>query len=109
VVVQATERLSLAPGFSRVNPVVIKIKPVSTGFLRLKAVETAFRWFSTYNTGLKPGANETSSRIVQEMKYIPGNLAAVLEVKRVLRMTWSVTHFFSGKGPYLSAVSPAWS
>jgi hypothetical protein len=26
------ERLLLAPGFSRVNPVIMRIKPVSTGF-----------------------------------------------------------------------------
>jgi hypothetical protein len=42
------ERLSLAPGFSRVKLVVT----------RIKAVKTAARRFSTIITGLKPGANE---------------------------------------------------
>jgi hypothetical protein len=68
------ERLLLAPGFSRVNPVVTKVKPVLTGFLCPKAVETAIRRFSTDNTGLKPGANETSSRVVQKMKNTPAIL-----------------------------------
>jgi len=53
------ERLSLAPGFSRVKLVVTRIKPVSTGFpAHRKAVKTAARRFSTIITGLKPGANE---------------------------------------------------
>jgi hypothetical protein len=52
------ERLSLAPGLSRVKPVVARIKPVSTGFLHPQAVKTALRLFSTIITGLKPGANE---------------------------------------------------
>jgi hypothetical protein len=51
-------RLSLAPGFSRVKPVVTRTKPVSTGYPAPEAVKTAFRRFSTIITGLKPGANE---------------------------------------------------
>jgi len=50
-------RLSLAPGFSRVKPVVTRTKPVST-VTCAEAVKTAFRRFSTIITGLKPGANE---------------------------------------------------
>jgi hypothetical protein len=50
------EYFLLAPGFSRVNPVITEIRPVSTGFL--EAVETAPRWYSIVITGLKPGANE---------------------------------------------------
>jgi hypothetical protein len=53
------ERRSLAPGFSRVNPVIIGIKPVSTGFpcaqKPLKRLPDGLRQSST---GLKPGANE---------------------------------------------------
>jgi hypothetical protein len=61
-------RLSLAPGFSRVNPVI----PDKTRFnglsLHAKAVETASRWFANVVTGLKPGANENIPPFVHNLR-----------------------------------------
>jgi len=51
--------LSLAPGFSRVNPAITGNKTRFNGLsLGVEAVETASRWFANVITGLKPGANE---------------------------------------------------
>jgi hypothetical protein len=64
--------LSLAPGFSRVNPAITRNKTRFNGLsLRAEAVETASQWFANVITGLKPGANENIPPFVHNLRCAP--------------------------------------
>jgi hypothetical protein len=65
--------LSLAPGFSRVTPVITGNKnPFQRVSLHTEAVETASRHFSTVITGLKPGANENFAAVQKNEMHSQG-------------------------------------